>query len=89
MPKKEEKITFEKALRSLEELTRALEGGELSLDESIQAYERGVQLKAICLEMLAEAEKRLEYLEQRENGEVVKKKATTRGGDVAGERLFE
>ena len=75
MPRKSAKsknTTFENALDELEGITRNLEGGGLTLDESIQAYEKGMELRKICQEMLGEAEKKLEYLEKKENGELVR-----------------
>jgi len=60
------KPSFEEALAELEEITRALESGELTLDESVEAYEKGMELKKICYEMLASAEKKLEYLEKKD-----------------------
>lgn len=71
--KKSKQISFEEALEELEEITRQLEGGALSLDESIKAYEQGMELKKICQDMLEHAERKLEFLEKQENGEIEKK----------------
>lgn len=60
--------SFEDAIAELESLTRQLESGELSLDHSIKAYEKGMQLKKICQQMLDKAEGRLEYLAKQEDG---------------------
>ena len=73
MAKKTKRPTFEEALEQLEEITRALESGGLTLDDSIKAYENGMELKKVCQEMLSHAEKKLEYLEKKENGELEKK----------------
>ena len=73
MAKKGKEPTFEEALVELEEITRSLESGRLSLDDSIKAYERGMELRKIAQEMLEKAEKKLEYLEKREDGSVDKK----------------
>ena len=64
---------FEEALQELEEITRALEGGELSLDDSIKSYEKGMELKKLCLDILKKAEKKLEYLEKNNDGGLEKK----------------
>ncbi|MBE7439730.1 MAG: exodeoxyribonuclease VII small subunit [Spirochaetales bacterium] len=72
MSKKNE-LTFEEALNQLEEITRKLETGGLSLDESLKSYERGMELRKICQETLEKAEARLEYLEKKASGEVVRK----------------
>lgn len=68
MAKKQKEPTFEEALDALEEITRSLEGGSLTLDESIKAYEKGMELRKICMKMLEKAEKKLEYLEKQEDG---------------------
>jgi len=73
MTKKSKSQTFEEAIEELEEITRALEGGRLSLDESITAYERGMELKKVCQEMLDRAEKKLEFLHKKENGSLERK----------------
>jgi exodeoxyribonuclease VII small subunit len=66
-------IGFEEAIEQLEEITRKLESGSMSLDESIKAYETGMELRKICQEMLSRAEKKLEYLERRADGSLEKK----------------
>jgi len=71
--KKEPEISFEEALDELEKITRDLESGKLTLDASIEAYERGMNLKKICQDMLARAEKKLESLEKNEKGQIEKK----------------
>ena len=47
--KKIEDIPFEEYLRKLEEIVHKLEEGELSLDESLEAYEEGMNISKICL----------------------------------------
>ena len=73
MAKKKENISFEEALEQLEEITRSLESGELTLDDSIQAYEKGMELKKICTSILETAEKKLEYIKKQEDQENDKK----------------
>ena len=51
-----EELTFEGALRRLDETVRALEAGGLSLAEATRMYEEGMKLARICSEMLASAE---------------------------------
>ena len=48
--------TFEEALRRLEEIVTALEGGEASLEESIALFEEGTKLSKKCTELLDQAE---------------------------------
>ena len=64
-----EGFRFEDALDRLEEITRSLESGELSLDESLAAYEEGIKLRNLCTDYLGQAEKRLQML-QNKDGEL-------------------
>lgn len=75
MAKKEEKVSFEEALQELESITEKLERGQLTLEESIKAYERGMELKKICTERLKEAEGKIEYLSNTPEGKAVKESA--------------
>lgn len=66
MAKKEKKEKkdkkFEEALGNLEEVVERLESGELSLEESLAAFEEGVRLVKHCNQKLNEVEKRIELL---------------------------
>lgn len=53
---------FEKAMRDLEELVERLEHGDLPLEESMAAFERGVMLTRACQSALKEAEQKVEIL---------------------------
>ena len=68
MPEKNEKPNFEQALKELETLVERMEQGELSLEESLKAFERGVELTRTCQKALDEAEQRIEILTQKEGG---------------------
>ena len=46
-------LSFEQALRELEGVVRRLESGDVPLDESIDLYERGEQLRKACQKRLA------------------------------------
>jgi exodeoxyribonuclease VII small subunit len=52
-------LTFEQALASLDQTVRALETGDLPLDEATRLYEEGMKLARTCNEMLASAELRI------------------------------
>ncbi len=52
-------LTFEQALARLDETVRALEAGDLPLDEATRLYEQGMKLARTCNEMLASAELRI------------------------------
>lgn len=55
-------MSFEQALQELEQIVRALEEGETSLDGAIGSYERGALLKRHCEEKLAQAKARVEKI---------------------------
>jgi exodeoxyribonuclease VII small subunit len=55
-----ESMSFEAALKELEEIVGRLEQGEVDLEDSISLYERGQALKAHCEKKLKAAESRLE-----------------------------
>jgi exodeoxyribonuclease VII small subunit len=57
-----ENRSFEVALKSLESIVERLEGGELSLEESLQCFEQGVQNASQCRKLLQEVETRVELL---------------------------
>lgn len=59
---------FEKSLDELETLVRNLEQGELSLEQSLSAFERGVKLTRACQQALKSAEQRVEQLVQNDDG---------------------
>jgi exodeoxyribonuclease VII small subunit len=56
---------FEQALAQLEAIVEQLEQGDLSLDESLQQFERGVQLTRTCQSALKQAEQKVEVLLRR------------------------
>lgn len=56
---------FEAALSELDALVKKLEEGDLSLEQSLALYERGVQLSRFCHARLEEAERRIEILTDR------------------------
>jgi exodeoxyribonuclease VII small subunit len=56
---------FEAAIAELESVVKKLEEGEMSLEQSLALYERGVQLSRFCHARLEEAEHRIEILSDR------------------------
>jgi exodeoxyribonuclease VII small subunit len=56
------KNNFENALKRLEEIVQRLEGGELSLDESLKLFKEGIELSRLCTKKLSEAESKVEKL---------------------------
>ena len=53
---------FEQSLDELEQLVAKMEGGELSLDESLRSFERGIALFRNCQNALEQAELRVKLL---------------------------
>jgi exodeoxyribonuclease VII small subunit len=68
---KDNNIKFEDAISELEKITRELESGVLSLDQSLESYERAVSLIKLCNERLESAEKKVKILLEGSNGEIV------------------
>lgn len=68
MPEKEtQQLNFEEALNKLEKLTEKMEREELTLEESLKSFQKGIELTRHCRKLLAEAEYKVEKLLQ--NGE--------------------
>ena len=61
-------LSFEDALRSLEDVVRRLEGGDVPLDQSIDLYERGEALRRHCQARLDAAQERIEKIVQGPDG---------------------
>ena len=59
-----EKLTFENALKQLEDTVSKLENNELTLDESIELYSKGNELSAFCLKCLDEAQLKITDISQ-------------------------
>jgi exodeoxyribonuclease VII small subunit len=55
-------VSFESSMDELEKVVKELEGGDLSLDRSLELFERGMSLSDICRKQLEEAETRVEML---------------------------
>ena len=59
---KAKKIDFESSLAQLEQLVEQMEEGDLSLEESLKAFESGVKLTRECQQALQDAEQKVEVL---------------------------
>lgn len=64
MPQKNTVDDFETSLQALEEIVSKMEQGTLSLEQSLEAFEQGVQLTRTCQSTLKEAEQRVSKLTQ-------------------------
>ncbi len=67
----QEPVSFENALEELETVVEQLEGGELTLEESLALYERGIALGDHCQKSLDAAEQKVLLLTSRNNDEVL------------------
>ena len=64
MTRKKKTASFEEDLKELETLVETLERGDQSLEESLQAFERGVELTRACQKALEQAEQKVKILSQ-------------------------
>jgi len=62
------KPNFEEALKQLEEIAERIEQGKIGLEESISEYEQGMALVKQCREILANAEHKIQQLQERSDG---------------------
>jgi exodeoxyribonuclease VII small subunit len=62
MNEKRPRIDLEKTLAELEEIVEQLESGDLPLEKSLKAFERGVRLSRECQAALKDAEQRVQIL---------------------------
>ena len=69
MATKKTDINFEKSLEELEGIVEDLESGELSLENSLKSFEKGIKLARQCQEQLSKAELQVQKLIE-ENGEL-------------------
>ena len=60
--KKQADFDFEGALEQLEELVASMEDGELSLEDSLKAFEKGIKLTRECQSALKNAEQKVQVL---------------------------
>ena len=69
MATKKTDINFEKALEELEGIVEDLESGDLSLENSLKSFEKGIKIARQCQEQLSKAELQVQKLIE-ENGEL-------------------
>lgn len=63
-------MPFAEALEKLEAIVEAMESGDLPLENLLARYEEGVKLAKLCQDKLAEAELKIQQLEQTAAGEL-------------------
>ena len=69
MSKKKTDIEFEQSIKELEQLVEAMEKENLSLEDSLRHYERGVALSRACQQALSEAEQKVKLLQSDGDGQ--------------------
>lgn len=65
-------MPYEQAMAELESVVNLLESGDLTLDESIKMFERGVSLVRLCNKKLDDIEKRITLIIEGKDGETEK-----------------
>lgn len=70
-----ESMNFEDALKELETIVRRLEEGKTSLDDAMNAYERGAALRAHCEKKLKDARLRVEQIVVGADGAITSQKS--------------
>lgn len=68
-----ENMSFEEAMKRLDEITEELSREGVSLDRSLALYEEGVKLARICNEKLEDTERKIKMLQISQSGEVSEK----------------
>jgi exodeoxyribonuclease VII small subunit len=61
-------VSFEDALKRLEDIVETLEKGDIPLDEAIKLFEEGIATSKVCKEKLEGAEKKIKELIKNSNG---------------------
>ena len=75
MAEKKAEVNFEKAIKDLEKIVEDTESGELSLEQSLKTFEKGIKLTRQCQGELEKAELKVKKLVE-ENGELKTKPLT-------------
>ena len=71
--KAQKKEKFEDYLKQVEDTVKALEGGRLGLEESIEKYETGIKALKHCYAILEQAEKKIQVLVKEKDGSLTAK----------------
>ena len=77
---------FESALAELDAIVKKMEEGDLTLERSMELYERGLQLSRFCHSTLESAERRIELLNERGETRAAPASLGLTGDDEAGRR---
>ncbi len=63
-PKSGQPQSFEEALAELEKVVATMESGKLTLEQSLEAHRRGIELAQFCQSVLARAQQQVKVLEE-------------------------
>ena len=66
------KLTFEEAIKKIEEISEKLEAGKVSINEMVELYKQGTELSVYCNKMIDEAEQKIKILSKTKNGIIEK-----------------
>jgi len=61
-------VTFEAAIKRLEEIVGELEGGDIEIEQALILFEEGTKLARVCQKKLSNVERRIEILKKGEGG---------------------
>lgn len=70
----EKNKNFEEMMQELENIAKDLENGELTLDESVNKFEKGMEISKECSKILENAEKKISILIKDNNNNIVEEK---------------
>ncbi len=62
-----ERLSFEDALRKLESIVEQLESQEITLEDSVQLYEKGMELSKLCNKVLHQAELKIQQVNDQQD----------------------
>ena len=69
--KKSDRVDFESAIKELENLVEQMEQGDISLEKSLENFERGIELTRLCQKALQEAEQKVQILTQKQSQDTI------------------
>ncbi len=72
--KNSEEMSYEEAVKKLEEIVNRLENAEIPLEDSLSSFQEGIALSRYCREKLAEIEYKVEYLLKEEQQQSINSK---------------
>jgi exodeoxyribonuclease VII small subunit len=64
-------VTFEQAIKQLEQIVQEMESGRLSLEDALRKFEEGMKLSRLCSKKLEETEKKITLLTENADGSVI------------------